>query len=577
MIRILTLALTLAVTGLAGDGRAESGPTTPAAAGQAVAAGPLRVCVIRGLWYDLYAFDRAFARLGGVRASTVWHVSGGLSGTVPSSADALAAFDLVVVANVNGQALGAELQAGLADYVKQGGGLLMLGGYYAFGDEYRGTQLDEVSPVAFSPSPDRRHEPAGAAVTPGPQAAELGVATPMPDTGRAYWLHEVTAKPEARVFLTSGGRPLLVGGACGRGRVAVFAGSVMGEPVEGQTPFWEAPGWPALLAGTVAWLTPPSARRPPDPPQALLAAAVAQIGDLERDAADRLFAAVVFRVGEAEAGSAESLLASGQTEKAILGLRLLGLTRARDARERLLTILDKGGEGVPRQTGQGAEAELEGLMSETAPDVAGDMPEPILADPGTVKAQAERDRRLRLAALDGLGWLGDAAVLPALRGRIAEFRPKPLAPGQFRENFTADDEMFQTALLAALRCGDEAAAGEAIDALLGNLYTLAAVRIAILAETKDPQAIKRKDLYRQAAARLTEFQGQAVERLRLLPEALFVPLARRLAAEPDRWVTPLAFAVFGPAFNAGRMAPASARDILRTATVPAVADLGGTP
>ena len=49
-------------------------------------------------------------------------------------------------------------------------------------------------------------------------------------------------------------RVVLIVGNYGKGRVAVFAGTPMGVPPKGQTPFWTWAGWPRLMKQTADWL-----------------------------------------------------------------------------------------------------------------------------------------------------------------------------------------------------------------------------------------------------------------------------------------------------------------------------------
>ena len=67
--------------------------------------------------------------------------------------------------------------------------------------------------------------------------------------------HMVTAKPGSTLLLQgTKGEPLLVGMQYGKGRVAVFTGTVLGEPGAGQTAFWSAPEWPQQLANALSWV-----------------------------------------------------------------------------------------------------------------------------------------------------------------------------------------------------------------------------------------------------------------------------------------------------------------------------------
>ncbi|HOF86814.1 MAG TPA: hypothetical protein PLZ36_01750, partial [Armatimonadota bacterium] len=68
-----------------------------------------------------------------------------------------------------------------------------------------------------------------------------------------YWRHRVTPKPGAATPLLAGADPALVTAAVGKGRVAVFTLTALGDKVGHDTPFWQWAGWPALLGNTITW------------------------------------------------------------------------------------------------------------------------------------------------------------------------------------------------------------------------------------------------------------------------------------------------------------------------------------
>lgn len=74
----------------------------------------------------------------------------------------------------------------------------------------------------------------------------------MPPT--VFYRHIVKAKSAATVLLAGDhGEPLLVGTTCGKGRVVVFTGTVLGQPSEGQAAFWNTQAWKAVLSRAVTW------------------------------------------------------------------------------------------------------------------------------------------------------------------------------------------------------------------------------------------------------------------------------------------------------------------------------------
>lgn len=115
----------------------------------------------------------------------------------------------------------------VADYVRQGGGLVMIGGYLSFTGidakaRYGMSPLAEVLPVTMLPHDDRIERSEGAPVEVCvPDHPVLG-GTP------AQWpqllgYNRLIAKPDAVVVARSGHDPILVVGNIGKGRATAFA------------------------------------------------------------------------------------------------------------------------------------------------------------------------------------------------------------------------------------------------------------------------------------------------------------------------------------------------------------------
>ena len=69
-----------------------------------------------------------------------------------------------------------------------------------------------------------------------------------------FYRHIVKAKPGTTVLLSDTNvKPLLVGHQYGRGRVIVFARTVLGSPRNDQIPFWDDPIWIHILSRAVEW------------------------------------------------------------------------------------------------------------------------------------------------------------------------------------------------------------------------------------------------------------------------------------------------------------------------------------
>ncbi len=534
---------------------------------------PPRVLAVRGLWHAYYGVERALARLGGALETDCWHSPKSVR-FYPETYEELMTFHLVVVDNINADAFGPTRRAMLKTYVANGGAVLFLGGFYGY-QGYHGTALEELAPVTF-PEKD--------GLLQAPDGLRLHTDPDCPDT-RVYWYHPVMPKADARVLVTADGRPLLITGTYGKGRVAVFAGSVMGDPPAGQTPFWAWNGWTGVLTSTLTWLLAPAKADTEAYRGAVSAALAAAHGKREAEKAvllkyarlcgDRAAARLLVEtaaegaddiswdeVGAIDAGVAAyldasfaplvaRLIASEQTHKASLGLRLLGGTRSKDAAKTLADALDAG------DVGDGGG---DGL----------DNPGGLQQDP-TYRAYA-----LRVGTLEGIGRLGDPALLPAVRKFRDEIVKSASRPESHPASLLPEDELYQEAVIASLRCGDTAAAGAAVDVLLANRYLfiqLAAILDEQMQEPNEQQILAKK---RAAAAiphqalRLTQLPQRVVG----VPDAVLVALAQRIAVEKDAKVAELAMVIFGANTNPGRHWPAGVGEALQKSPLPAVAELG---
>jgi uncharacterized membrane protein len=169
----------------------------------------------------------------------------------PATAAALAAYDCVMLSDVGAntllihpdtftrfKALPNRLEA-LRDYVANGGGLVMVGGYMTFqGIEgkacYHGTPVEEVLPVTIEAGDDRRETPQGA--RPRVMLADHPIVAGLP----SQWPHllgynRIVAKPRAAVVAMVDEDPLIVTGEHGKGRGVAFASDC--------GPHWAPPGF----------------------------------------------------------------------------------------------------------------------------------------------------------------------------------------------------------------------------------------------------------------------------------------------------------------------------------------------
>jgi uncharacterized membrane protein len=146
--------------------------------------------------------------------------------------------------------------ASVEQYVRDGGGLLMIGGYLSFAGiegkaRYHATPVEAALPVEISPHDDRAEHPEGAT----PVVSQSG--HPVLDGVPGDWppllgYNQLTAKPGAEVLARCGTDPLLTVGEHEAGRSAAFASDC--------APHWCPPsfmswaGYDPLWGNLVRWL-----------------------------------------------------------------------------------------------------------------------------------------------------------------------------------------------------------------------------------------------------------------------------------------------------------------------------------
>ena len=150
----------------------------------------------------------------------------------------------------------------LRDYVREGGALLMFGGYYSFqgingGARYHKTPIEEILPVTCLPVDDRVEVPEGfVPVVTGPPDHPIlkGVGTEWPIL---LGFNEVVVKDGAEVLATAsaeyGALPLLVTGRYGKGRTLAWTSDIGPHWLPPEFGAWD--GYGKLWRGALDWAT----------------------------------------------------------------------------------------------------------------------------------------------------------------------------------------------------------------------------------------------------------------------------------------------------------------------------------
>jgi uncharacterized membrane protein len=189
-------------------------------------------------------------------------------GQFPATVGELSGYDVVILSDIGANSIllapqtfeqsrpAPDRLAAVEQYVRGGGGLLMIGGYLSFAGiegkaRYHGTPVEDALPVLISSVDDRAECPQGVIPEPGPAGHPVlrGVPAPWP---AVLGYNRVTAREGAEVVVRCGTDPLV---ACGRyhaGRSAVFTSDC--APHWAPPEFLAWPGYQALWPNLVAWL-----------------------------------------------------------------------------------------------------------------------------------------------------------------------------------------------------------------------------------------------------------------------------------------------------------------------------------
>lgn len=186
----------------------------------------------------------------------------------PESRAALGEYDVVILSDIGYNTLAIPPETFsegarrpnrlrlLEEYVREGGGFLMVGGYLSFQGingraNYAGTAAEDALPVSLQQGDDRVERPDGAypevVATAHPVLSDVG--DDWPDF-LGYNRFETDDGAEELVLID--GDPLVTVGAHGEGRSAAFASDC--APHWGPVEFVEWDGYPGLWAGLVRWL-----------------------------------------------------------------------------------------------------------------------------------------------------------------------------------------------------------------------------------------------------------------------------------------------------------------------------------
>lgn len=198
------------------------------------------------------------------------HLPGHLAATdFPTTVEEMNRYDVIILSDIGantlllppdvwlrGKAAPNRLKL-LAQWVREGGSLVMCGGYLSFSGIYGAakfyrTAVEEVLPITIYPFDDRVEMPEGGqaelVLPEHPIVKGLGEPWPL-----LLGLNEATLKPGATLIARIGGYPLLAVGEYGRGRSLVWMSDI--GPHWCPEPFVTWEGYGRLWLQALDWLT----------------------------------------------------------------------------------------------------------------------------------------------------------------------------------------------------------------------------------------------------------------------------------------------------------------------------------
>ena len=185
----------------------------------------------------------------------------------PEEMDSLGSHDVVILSDIGANTLllpdktfarsepsPNRLQL-LHDYVAQGGGLLMVGGYLTFQGigakaNYKGTAVERVLPVTLFAGDDRSEQPQG--VRPVVVDADHPVVGGLEDWPQFLGFNRSTLAPGGHLVATIAGDPFIAVRGFEAGRTAIFSSDC--GPHWGPPDFLEWNGYARLWRNLVHWL-----------------------------------------------------------------------------------------------------------------------------------------------------------------------------------------------------------------------------------------------------------------------------------------------------------------------------------
>ncbi|OPZ85874.1 MAG: hypothetical protein BWY76_01214 [bacterium ADurb.Bin429] len=218
---------------------------------------PAKILFIRGLWAEYQGIDEAVKQLGDVTVADGWMKKSALGETLggfPAAYEDLLSYDVIILGNVSGPMLSTVGQEMLADFLKAGGGVLMLAGDRTYGQTtFSNPNFASLLPYTSAPNDYSRLAAPATLKTGKRHDVTKGVKFDRDDV--VLYAHALKPTADALVPVTlADGAPALIVSADKASRVAVVAALPFGKAPAGKTLYYQGEDWQELMTRTLEWL-----------------------------------------------------------------------------------------------------------------------------------------------------------------------------------------------------------------------------------------------------------------------------------------------------------------------------------
>lgn len=207
---------------------------------------------INGLWHEKFGLSGALKSLNLPEAPAdwwIWREKRDWSGPKIENPEDLAKFRLLVLSNVDLRTFSLEQREWIRGWVHAGGRLLINGGPYGFGRGWwhESEILSSILVASCKPYDLQKSETPRSLAGAGPLRS-----LQLPANTSTQWMHELEPKPGAETGLTADGKPALILGKAGSGRVALLAIAPLGKEMPGA--WWTTGAGQQITEASIRWL-----------------------------------------------------------------------------------------------------------------------------------------------------------------------------------------------------------------------------------------------------------------------------------------------------------------------------------